>query len=289
MNAGDWVLEGRAENFSRLVLENSAKGPVLVDFWAPWVGPSHRQREMLLALAQEYGGRVLLVTVNTDQQKALAREYGVQSLPLCQVFRHGRVVDTIRGVQTEADYRAILERHLEPRRHPAIETAMEAWQRGERERGIRLLAEAAMAEPEVLSLPLTLSRLLIQMDRFEEARTVLEALSGEAGHDPRVMALLTHVEFISEAASAPPLEVLHATLRLEPGNLQARYRLAARLLVEQDDYAGALTQLMEILRQDREFAKDRLRRSLPVLFNLPGINAPELEVYRAEYLRLLSP
>lgn len=289
MNAGNWVLEGRAENFSRLVLENSAKGPVLVDFWAPWVGPSLRQREMLLALVQEYGGRVLLVTVNTDQQQALAREYGIRSLPLCQVFRHGRVVDTIRGVQTAADYRDILQRHLEPRRHPAIEQAMEAWQRGEGERGIRLLAEAAMAEPEILSLPLTLSRLLIQMDRFEEARAVLEALSGEAGNDPRVKALLTHVEFISEASVAPPLDVLLETLQLDPGDLQTRYQLAARLLVERDDYAGALAQLMEILRRNRDFAKGRVKRSVPVLLGLPETDTPELQLYRAEYLRLFSP
>jgi putative thioredoxin len=35
------------------VLENSRKGPVLVDFWAAWAGPSLRQREPLLRLANE--------------------------------------------------------------------------------------------------------------------------------------------------------------------------------------------------------------------------------------------
>jgi thioredoxin-like negative regulator of GroEL len=39
------------ENFTPLVLESSRRGLVLVDFWAPWVGPSLRQREMLVALA----------------------------------------------------------------------------------------------------------------------------------------------------------------------------------------------------------------------------------------------
>lgn len=75
------VLEATNENFAQLVVENSRKGPVLVDFWAQWAGPSLRQGELLLRLAREYGGRFLLVTVNTDHQKGIAREMGVKSLP----------------------------------------------------------------------------------------------------------------------------------------------------------------------------------------------------------------
>jgi putative thioredoxin len=43
-----YAYAGTAENFDTLVLENSRKGPVLVDFWAPWAGPSLRQGELLL-------------------------------------------------------------------------------------------------------------------------------------------------------------------------------------------------------------------------------------------------
>lgn len=90
-------------NVQRLVIESSRKSPVLVDFWAPWAGPSLRQGELLRRLAAEYGGRFLLVSVDTDREKTLAEELGVKSLPSCRPFRHGRVVKQIHGVQAEAE------------------------------------------------------------------------------------------------------------------------------------------------------------------------------------------
>jgi thioredoxin-like negative regulator of GroEL len=72
------VLEATRDNFAQLVLANSRKGPVLVDFWAEWTRPSLRQRELLLRLAREYGGRFL------------------------------------HGMQTESDYRELIERHIVP-------------------------------------------------------------------------------------------------------------------------------------------------------------------------------
>ncbi len=47
------VLAATTDNFDQLVLENSRKGPVLVDFWASWAGSSLRQRELLQRLAAE--------------------------------------------------------------------------------------------------------------------------------------------------------------------------------------------------------------------------------------------
>jgi putative thioredoxin len=56
MSEQPFVMEATRKNLDRLVVENSRQGPVLVDFWAEWAGPSLRQRELLLRLAREYGG-----------------------------------------------------------------------------------------------------------------------------------------------------------------------------------------------------------------------------------------
>lgn len=47
------MLAANTENFDQLVLENSRKGFVWVDFWASWAGPSRRQQALLRRLPTE--------------------------------------------------------------------------------------------------------------------------------------------------------------------------------------------------------------------------------------------
>ena len=103
MTESAYILEATTENFDRLVLDNSRRGLVVVDFWAPWVGPSLRQREILSDLARRHEGRFLLVSVNTDEQKPLAERFGGRSLPSFKLFRHAELVGEYHGVQPEAD------------------------------------------------------------------------------------------------------------------------------------------------------------------------------------------
>ena len=135
-----YIYEGTEENFAELVLANSRKGPVVVDFWAPWAGPSQRQREIVTRLVEAHGGRFLLVTVNTDRQKPLATRYGINALPSLRVFRHGRIVDAFNGMQIQADYDELIERHLGLGGSAAQRQALEAWQNGDVDKALQIIA-----------------------------------------------------------------------------------------------------------------------------------------------------
>lgn len=285
MSNPGFIYAATQENFSRLVLENSRRGLVLVDFWAPWVGPSLRQREMLVALAEEYRGRFLLVTVNTDEQKRIADDYGVRSLPLCKLFRHGRVVETLHGVQPRADYREAVERYLGALASPAQQAAMRAWSQGDQEQALRILAEAAMENPADLEVPLLMSKLLVQLQRMDDAHALLSALPPEARDQEGIARMLAHLDFLVTAAKAPEREALEGRLEQEPGDLEARYQLAAHALVT-DEFDTAMGQLLEILRQDRSFRQGAARRGLKALFDNLGSDDPRVKSYRAEFFRL---
>lgn len=249
------------ENFPQLVIENSRKGPVLVDFWAAWAGPSRRQRELLLRLAREYGGKFLLVTVDTDQEKEIAREQGVKSLPSCKLFRHGKPVEHVHGMQTEADYRALIERHLVPLADKVQAAALYLWQSGEHDKALQVLAEGAMSEPENPALPLMLAKLLIQDGRHGDAHAVLDALPAPLRDHPAIRGLHAHLSLIVAAAGAPPEEELRAALERDPADSGARFALAAARLTA-DDYDGALEGLAQLVRQDPGFRGGLPRRCL---------------------------
>lgn len=263
------ALEATRENFAQLVLENSRKGPVLVDFWASWAGPSRRQREVLLRLAREYGGRFLLVSLNTDRQKEIARDMGVKSLPSCKLFRDGKPVEHLRGMQTESDYRELIERHILPLADKVQAAALNAWQRGDRDKAVQVLAEGAMAEPENPALPLLLAKLLIQAERAGDAFSVLDALPVAVRRDPRIARLHTHLELMLAARDAGPESELLAVLASTPDRSETRFALAAVYLTA-DDYSAALEQLLELHHRDPNYCGALPRRALLVLLDLLG-------------------
>ena len=83
--------------FEAEVLKNS--GPVLVDFWAEWCGPCRAVGLILEEISNEYGTKLKIVKLNTDEESAIAIKYGITSIPTMNVFVNGEVVKTIVGAK----------------------------------------------------------------------------------------------------------------------------------------------------------------------------------------------
>ena len=56
-----YTFVGTTDNFQQLVLENSARGPVLVNYWSPQARPCMLLMPVLDRLVAAYQGRFLLV------------------------------------------------------------------------------------------------------------------------------------------------------------------------------------------------------------------------------------
>ncbi len=106
------------QNFIQAVVEASRERPVLVDFWAPWCGPSRTLMPMLDRNADDYAGRFTLAKVNTDEAQQVAGQLGIRSIPTVMLFLNGEIVDQFVGVQPEGQIREMLDRHLEADRVP---------------------------------------------------------------------------------------------------------------------------------------------------------------------------
>lgn len=100
------------ENAQALLIEESFKRPVLVDFWADWCGPCKSLMPILESLAAEYDGQFLLAKVNADEQAMIASQFGVRSLPTVMLIKNGQPVDGFTGAQSEVQVRELLEKHL---------------------------------------------------------------------------------------------------------------------------------------------------------------------------------
>lgn len=287
MSADAHILAGSELNFDRLVLDNSRKGLVVVDFWAPWAGPSLRQRDAWSRLAREYRGRFLLVAVNTDEEKAIASRFGVKSLPQSKLFHRGEVVETLHGVQPEPEYERAVKRHLGHSSDGVRRAAAQAWQAGEPDTAIRMLTDAAQVDPRDLAIPQMLAKLLMQLERLEQAHKVLAALPSEMRDSTEIATLLAHLEFIVAAQYPATDAQLQHALAANADDHESRFCLVARSMLV-DDYAVALAGLMQILRRERNFRDGVARRAVLAMIDTLGGEHELIVANRAELARLIN-
>lgn len=279
MTLSPHVYDASAENFNRLVLDNSHKGPVLVHFWTPKAGPCFILMPRLVKLAAEYGGKFLLVMLNTDDLPELARRFSVNSVPTVKFFWRGDVAHTIHGADPDSSFREVLDRFIAGDANRAHALGVAAWQAGNIQQARMLLANAAMAEPENLAIPRDLAKLLWAEGDGEQALKLLDTLPPEARQTHDIARLHAHLSLAETARQAPPLAELDAHLARHPDDLGVQYQRAAVLLTA-DDFAGAMDALLHLARTDRSFRHDIGRMSLLALFDLLGNDNPLTRQYR---------
>ena len=99
------VLHVNQESFEKIIHESTK--PVLVDFWATWCGPCRMLAPVLEEVAEERQD-VTVCKVDVDEERELALEYGISSIPTLLVFKNGEVVKKSIGVISKEEMLALL-------------------------------------------------------------------------------------------------------------------------------------------------------------------------------------
>lgn len=86
------MLQLTTSNFKSTI----GKGVTVVDFWAEWCGPCRALAPAFEAVSGELK-KIMFAKVNIDEERELASEQGVMSIPCLIVFKNGKEVDRLMG------------------------------------------------------------------------------------------------------------------------------------------------------------------------------------------------
>lgn len=266
------VVDVGDRDFETQVIERSRTTPVVVDFWATWCGPCRVLGPVLERLAREMQGQFVLAKVDVDQNPALSRRFGVQSIPMVKGFQGGQAVDGFTGALPESQVRAWL-RKLVPAGVDQIAEEAAALGATNPAKAIERYRAALKGDPKHETSLIGLGRLLV-LTGDGEAQELLRAVPATSKRHGEAQALIGLAEFLG----APTPRGRHADPQHDP-----RYAAAAAA-ARSHDWEGALQQLLEIVQRDgvanEGGAGDRARRAMISLFSLLGDADPLVPRYR---------
>jgi putative thioredoxin len=240
---------------------------------------------ILARLADEYRGRFLLAKVNTEEQQALAAEFGIRSLPTVQLFKDGRPVDQFMGALPEGQIREFLDRHIPRRSDGLLAQALGLMAGGDLDAARTMIDRAREEDPENPRLGLAEVQLLVALGHIDRAQTALERLPLDLANEPETLALRGQLRFAAALEGAQSEPALRRRLDADPSDSLARYQLAAHQVVR-GDYEPALENLLTLMKRDRGFQDDAGRKGMLAIFDLLG--AGELVArYRAKMMNAL--
>jgi putative thioredoxin len=276
------IMDSDQAGFMRDVVEASRALPVLVDFWASWCGPCKTLTPTLEKVVRSAGGRVRLVKIDVDKNKALVQQLSqlglpLQSIPTVAAFWQGQIADLFQGALPESEVKRFVEALLKLAggSMPAADllaeakAAMDAGQPGE---AAELYGAMLQQEPESGDAWGGVIRALLALGDAEQAQEALDQVPDKLRDHAEVAGARSALRLAEEGRRAKAqLNSFLVSLAANPHDHQARYDLATALNAT-GQRAEAAEALLEIMRAAPKWNDDAARLQLLRFFEAWGFD-----------------
>ena len=277
---GDLIKESSEATFMQDVIDASQQVPVIVDFWAPWCGPCKQLGPALESAVTAARGAVKMVKVNVDENQMIAQQLRIQSIPTVYAFWQGQPVDGFQGALPASQLKEFIDRVVKAAGGDASGGLDEAVEAAEAMLSDGAAADAAQTFAAILgedernaAAYSGLVRAHIAMGDLDQAEAILNGAPAEISKSHELEAAAAQLALARQAEGAGPVTELRGKVEADPDDHQARYDLA-QALYAQGDAAGAVDELLELFRRDREWNDGAAKQQLFTIFDALKPNDP---------------
>ena len=270
------------DRFRKEVAEPSMTNLVILDFWAEWCGPCKALTPVLEKVAAEYADRgVMLAKINVDEERFIAEQFQVRSIPTVYALFQGQPVADLTNARSETQLRQLLDQLLAklpiqpggaPQEDlaPLLAMGEDVIEAGDGERAAGIFAQIIDMAPDNAAAHAGLVRALTLAGRIEEAEAALAALPEALSRDAAIERARAALALAKDRPGDGELAALRAAAAERPADMDAQLACAHAAFAAGERDAAADT-LLRMIAADREWNEGAARQKLLQIFEAVGL------------------